>query len=167
VLVLGIPVDPNVVSFFQSAGTRVYMYNQPQVGVESPAIYRVNYGVRAWQAGFDGVMNYAYQHSMGSIWNDSDHYRFKDHVFAYPTINGVIDTIAWEGFREAVDDVRYISTLVEIAGNDESGRAKAVIGKIKRNVLAPEMVREEVEDALSAFCQPSTGAVRNSEVCIR
>jgi hypothetical protein len=167
VLVLGIPVDPNVVSFFRSAGTRVYMYNQPQVGVESPAIYRLNYGVRAWQAGFDGVMNYAYQHSMGSIWNDSDHYRFKDHVFAYPTIDGVIDTIAWEGFREGVDDVRYISTLVEIAGNDESGRANAVIRKLKKNVLAPELVRGEVERALSAFCQPGTGAVRDSEVCIQ
>jgi len=26
-------------------------------------------------------------------------------------VNGVIDTIQWEGFREGVDDVRYITTL--------------------------------------------------------
>jgi len=56
-------------------------------------------------------MTYAYQHAMGSIWNDFDHEIYRDLVFAYPTENGVIDTIAWEGFREAVDDVRYITTL--------------------------------------------------------
>lgn len=32
----------------------------------------------------------------------------------YPTVNGVVDTIQWEGFREAVDDVRYVSTLVRL-----------------------------------------------------
>ena len=29
----------------------------------------------------------------------------------YPTADGMIDTIAWEGFREGVDDVRYATTL--------------------------------------------------------
>jgi hypothetical protein len=58
-------------------------------------------------------MDYAYQHGFGDhIWNDFDHERFRDHVFAYPTSNGIIDTIQWEGFREAVDDVRYLATLV-------------------------------------------------------
>ena len=28
-------------------------------------------------------------------------------AMAYPTVDGMIDTIAWEGFREGVDDVRY------------------------------------------------------------
>ena len=27
------------------------------------------------------------------------------------TVDGVIDTIAWEGYREGVDDVRYVTTL--------------------------------------------------------
>lgn len=167
ILVLGIPVDPNAISYFRSAGTRVYMYNQPQVGVEGPEVYRLNYGVSAWRAGFDGVMSYAYQHSMGSIWNDFDNPRFKDHVFAYPTIDGVIDTIAWEGFREGVDDVRYISTLIEMAGSDESGRANAVIQKIRAEALSPEIVRMEVEETLSALCRSDEVALRNSEVCIR
>ncbi len=53
-----------------------------------------------------------------SIWNDFDSSlkgkRFRDHVFAYPTSNGVIDTIQWEGFREGVDDVRYFQTLKKL-----------------------------------------------------
>lgn len=32
-------------------------------------------------------------------------------VKAYPTIDGVIDTIQWEGFREGINDVRYLTTL--------------------------------------------------------
>jgi len=44
-------------------------------------------------------------------WNDFDHPKLRDLNFVYPTIDGVIDTIAWEGFREGVDDVRYITTL--------------------------------------------------------
>lgn len=40
-----------------------------------------------------------------------DHPTYRDHNLTYPTADGVIDTLAWEGFREAVDDVRYLTTL--------------------------------------------------------
>lgn len=96
---------------FHQAGHRIFSYNQPQVGVENPLVYRKNYGIRLWQLKYDGAMNYAYQHGFGSIWNDFDHPKFRDHCFTYPTVDGVIDTIAWEGFREGVDDVRYITAL--------------------------------------------------------
>jgi hypothetical protein len=56
-------------------------------------------------------MNYAYQHAFGDIWNDFDHPKYRDHVFAYPVTNGVIRTVQWEGFREAVDDVRYLTAV--------------------------------------------------------
>ena len=48
-----------------------------------------------------------------SSWNDFDTSPggLRDHVFAYPTTNSVIDTVQWEGFREGVDDVRYFQTL--------------------------------------------------------
>lgn len=92
-------------------GNKIYRYQYPQVGVENPYVFRKNYGYDLWANGFDGVMDYAYQHAMGFAWNDSDHKIYRDHMFTYPTSNGVIDTIAWEGFREAVDDVRYLATL--------------------------------------------------------
>jgi hypothetical protein len=110
VLVLGTRPDRSVIARFQRAGTRVYLYNQPQVGIEDPSRYRYTYGIGAYLNGYDGVMPYAYQHGMGNIWDDEDHDRFRDHVFAYPTDAGVIDTVAWEAFREAVDDVRYLVT---------------------------------------------------------
>jgi hypothetical protein len=58
-------------------------------------------------------MDYAYQHGFGHVWNDFDDPTYRDHVFAYPTFHGVIGTIQWEGFREGVDDVRYLATLLK------------------------------------------------------
>ena len=45
-------------------------------------------------------------------------HHYRDHVFAYPTSNGVIDTIQWEGWREGVDDTRYVATLIKKDGSD-------------------------------------------------
>ena len=95
---------------YHSIGHQVFSYANPQVGVENPLVYRRNYGFMLWKNDYDGAMDYAYQDSFGSIWNDFDG-KYRDHVFAYPTVDGVIDTIAWEGFREGVDDVRYVTTL--------------------------------------------------------
>jgi hypothetical protein len=118
------------VPLWHGSGHKVFSYNNPQVGVENPEIYRSNYGFALWNAGYDGAMDYAYQHGFGqSIWNDfdspvnrwGDHYR--DHVFAYPTSNGVIDTVQWEGWREGVDDTRYLATLIKKKGSDTTARA--------------------------------------------
>lgn len=95
---------------------RIWSYGLPNVRVEQPATFRRNYGLAVWHAGFDGACPCAYQHTFGKhIWNDFDtpgpH---RDHVFAYPTS---------DGFREGVDDVRYLTTLIEAieqAKDDES-----------------------------------------------
>jgi hypothetical protein len=75
--------------------------------------------------GYDGAATYAYQHSFGNIWNDFDDPLYRDHNFTYPTMDGVIDTIAWEGYREGVDDVRYMTKLQQlIEGAEKSGDKK-------------------------------------------
>lgn len=96
---------------YHKYGNKVFSYGHPQVVPEYPKLYRLNFGLLLWQKNYDGAMDFAYQCSYGDIWNDFDHTVYRDHVFAYPTINGVIDTIQWEGFREGVDDVRYMTTL--------------------------------------------------------
>ncbi len=97
---------------YHRVGSEIFCYANPQVGVEEPETYRRNFGLLLWRAGYDGAMDYAYQHSFGHVWNDFDHNHYRDHVFAYPTKEGVVDTVQWEGFREGVDDVRYLSTLL-------------------------------------------------------
>ncbi len=113
IAVLDGSLDPAQAAQWHSYGKRVLSYDNPQVGVENPEIYRKNFGFALWNAGYDGAMNYAYQHGAGSIWNDFDDSYLRDHVFAYPVSNGVIDTIQWEGWREGVDDTRYLATLMK------------------------------------------------------
>jgi len=96
---------------FQTYGNKIYSYANPQTIPEFPLTYRRNYGLFLWQIGYDGAMPYAYQHSFKFIWNDFDSTYHRDHALAYPTANGVIDTVQWEGFREGVNDLKYLATL--------------------------------------------------------
>lgn len=109
--VLAGPPDPEEAAKYHAVGAQAFCYANPQVGVEDPAVYRRNFGLVLWKAGFDGAMDYAYQHGFNHVWNDFDDKTYRDHNFTYPTVNGVIPTLAWEGFREGVDDVRYATTL--------------------------------------------------------
>jgi hypothetical protein len=98
---------------WHGAGRRIWNYANPQAGVEDPEVYRRNFGLLLWKHEYDGACTWTYHMSFGSIWNDFDHPTYRDHNLTYPTIDGVIDTIAWEGYREGVDDVRYLTTLTE------------------------------------------------------
>lgn len=146
---------------FHGAGRRIFSYNQPQVGVENPLIYRKNYGIRLWQEGYDGAMTYAYQDGFGSIWNDFDHAKFRDHCFTYPTVNGVINTIAWEGFREGIDDVRYITTLekrVRLAAFRQERQGTGALSKA-RSFL--ENLKSYGGDDLDSIRQETIGHILN------
>ncbi len=90
----------------------VFCYGNPQVGAVQPETYRRNFGILLWKNGYDGAMNYAYQQGFGHCWNDFGHPKYRSHMFAFPTVNGVIDTVQWEGNREGIDDVRYLTTLL-------------------------------------------------------
>lgn len=116
---------------YHQVGHQIFCYANPQVGVEEPETYRRNFGLVLWRAGYDGAMDYAYQHSFNHIWNDFDHQRYRDHNFTYPTVDGVIDTIQWEGFREGVDDVRYVTTLM-ISIEDAEGNKPRLAKKAQQ-----------------------------------
>ncbi len=126
VAVLGGPPLAKEAEKYHGVGAKIFCYGNPQVGVEEPETYRRNYGLLLWKAGYDGAMDYAYQHGFDHVWNDFDSKSYRDHCFTYPTVNGIVGTIQWEGFREAVDDVRYVTTLEQAiakAGDTEAARA--------------------------------------------
>jgi len=100
-----------VQEFKDASGNKIYSYGNPQLVPECPETYRRNYGLYLYQIGYDGAMPYAYQHSWQDIWNDWDDEYHRDHGTTYPTIDGVIDTVQWEGFREGVTDMKYLATL--------------------------------------------------------
>lgn len=104
-------------------GHKIMSYANPQSGFEKPETYRRNYGLVLDYAGYDGGMTFSY-YWFG--WNDFNVWPpYRDHNFVYPTADGVIDTIAWEGYREGIDDLRYLATLRKaIEKAEKSGAPK-------------------------------------------
>ena len=113
---------------WHSLGYKIWPYAYPFGGVENPELHRRNYGLVCWRANYDGTGNYAYRHETGYPYNDFDG-GMRELNYVYTTIDGVIDTLAWEGCREAIDDVRYVTTLaqaIERAMQSNDSELKAV-----------------------------------------
>lgn len=107
---------------------RITNYASPHTGPENPDYMRRVHGLTLYKANYDGVGNYILN---CKGWNDflGEEYNFRGFNMTYPTRDGVIDTLAWEGTREAVDDVRYATVLKTMAekaittGKTEAGYA--------------------------------------------
>jgi hypothetical protein len=135
-------------------GNKVFSYASPQAGEENPEIYRRNFGLLLWKAGYDGAMDYAYQKGYGSIWDDFDDPagKYRDETFTYPVSNGVISTVQWEGFREGVNDVRFIATLVKLVRIKKAQhhcvkKYEKLINRLDPG-RDPDSLREEIIDAI-------------------
>lgn len=122
-------LNPAEAAKWHGNGHRIFSYFNPQAGIERPALYRRNYGIDLLRAGYDGAMTYIYYQS----WNDFCLGLYRPHNFVYPTIDGVIDTIQWEGYREGIDDIRYYTTLQKAIA--ESERLELVDVKPARTFL--------------------------------
>jgi hypothetical protein len=103
-------------ALWHSRGQKIWSYANPHVGQDDPVVYRRNYGLLLWKNNFDGIGIFAYQFNNGNPFNDFDG-GMRELNFAYPTSDGVIDTIVWEGYREGIDDVRYVTTLTKAIEN--------------------------------------------------
>ena len=110
----------------QTGDTYSAWYSTHHVGPENPAFNRRQNGLTPWLSGFTALCNYA--HHLGT-WNDASTL-YKPMVFAYGTSDGVVDTLAWEGFREGVDDIRYGTLLCRLArqARDEKTPARHNLG---------------------------------------
>lgn len=106
----GAPVRAEAAKWHQ-VKHKIWNYYNPQAGVENPDVNRRNYGLLLWQEDYDGTSPYCYIDVGTTPWNEFDHVYYRKHGFVYPTQNGVIGTLQWEGYREAANDVRYVSTL--------------------------------------------------------
>jgi hypothetical protein len=119
---------------YRNQGMAPFVYAIPQSGWENPEVFRVNYGLYAWSAGYSGTMVFAYQYQYGSPWYDFDKYgscsaaywTYRDHMMTYPTIETPIETpistVQWEGYREGQNDLRYLGALLDriaVLGDDE------------------------------------------------
>lgn len=87
-------------------------YANQHNGAENPAFVRRQHGLLGYLSNFNMVDNYKF--AFGP-WNDRAWHLYKPMVLAYPVHNGLVDTIHWQGFRAAIDDIRYATKLRQLA----------------------------------------------------
>ena len=124
----------------------VAWYASQHVGNENPAFNRRQNGLGAYLAGYTALCNYA--HHLGPYNDDSTTY--KPMVLAYGSYDGVIDTLAWEGFREGIDDIRYATLLTDLARKAQRSkdRATRVLGGKAMHCLAVADPKSCDQDAM-------------------
>ena len=130
-------------------GNKIWNYGNPQTPVENPQIYRRNYGLFLWRLDYDGACTYCFMDSSGRQWNDLDCDRYRDHNVAYPTVDGVVGTLALEGFREGVDDVKYATVLrlaIQQALKDGTPKAKDTAARALRWLDGLDMKRVDLDE---------------------
>ena len=97
-------------------GRKIFTYMNPMAGFPLPELHRRNTGLGMWRVGFDGTMTWAYAH----IYSASKVNQPLIYSMVVRTEDGVLDALHYEGFREGVYDVQYLTTLLaslgEVAG---------------------------------------------------
>ena len=73
------------------------------------------HGLNAYYAGYDVIENYIWYRN---DWNDmavAYEPNYRGIILVYAISDRILDTLAWEGLREGVDDVRYATKLRQLA----------------------------------------------------
>lgn len=87
-------------------------YAGPHTGPENPDYMRRHHGMFIYKKDYDMMYNYGY-HEGG--WNDFHTNTYRNFNLVQYTKNDVIDTLAWEGIREGIDDIRYATLMLQLA----------------------------------------------------
>lgn len=125
-------------------------YANPHSGPENPNYFRRLHGYQSWKSNYDVSSNYCWYRNN---WNDmATPYEegLRGLIMVYATRDNVIDTIAWEGIREGMDDVKYASYLKGLAleaAKSENGTVKL----LGRRILSRLAYTDEERVDLDAF----------------
>lgn len=93
----------------------VFWYADPHAGPENPAYVRWLYSWKTWQSNYDAMGNYILFRNNWCEWWYPQEPMFRALCWAYPAADGIIDTPAWEAYREAVDDLKYATVMRRLA----------------------------------------------------
>lgn len=102
--------DASHARFSHAVKGKIGNYAGPHNGPENPEYMRRRHGMSLYKKDFD--MTYNYDWCEGD-WNDlRGAYRI---TAVYETRDGFVSTTQWEGMREAIDDIRYSTLLLQLA----------------------------------------------------
>lgn len=150
---------------WHSAGGEVINYADPFPGSENPLWFRMRPGAMMYFAGMDGQMMHGYRQGR-TPWNEwavdwGGDGTYRNFCLCYPMKGGWIKTLAFEGFREAYEDVRYYTCLKRLATQHiddadhelrrESRRALRWLDRTERDSTDPAVLtrKREAPDLLA------------------
>ena len=142
-------------------GKRIAWYASQHVGSEDPAFHRRQNGLACWLSGYTALCNYA--HHLGSF-NDCGG-TYKPMVYAYGISTGVIDTLAWEGFREGIDDIRYATLLSSLAHRAQASGDVATRRVGEKALMYLALLDRERADLNEVRLEMSRFILQLKEVC--
>lgn len=118
---------------------------------ENPQFVRMQHGLLGYLSGLNMVFNYEF--ALGP-WNDLDCILYRPMVVSYMNKGGLVETLAFSGFREGIDDIRYATYLKQLVREaEEKGNIDAYLqGKkalqflalLPRDKMDLNMVRSEL-----------------------
>jgi hypothetical protein len=134
------------------AGGRIMNYANPFPGAENPAWFRRRIGLQMYKANYDGQMLHGY---VANFWNEFAEWpggdgNYRHFGMVYPQKNGIINTLAIGGAREAYDDVRYATKLQTLALAHRDSKDIRVAREARRQLIWLERLDGEKAD-LDAF----------------
>ncbi len=120
-----------------------------QVYEENPTRNRLLCGFYLWTSGLDGAFPYEYQsppsalpyttdarQSMHNVKPGAGPRTFRAWYLTYPSLEGPVSTLQWEGCRQGIDDTRYLVLLEDLLG-----RARRAGRQARANAAQAEMER--------------------------
>ena len=128
------------IAAYQASGREVTIYANPLANPTQAYTFRRNVGLLLYKFGVNGTGGYC-DYAVG------DRY---DLAFVYYTKTGQLDTLQWEGWREGVDDVRYLTTLhkaIDAAKNKNSqsvSQARSWLARLKITDDAQQVRRQAI-----------------------
>ncbi|MGI6098366.1 MAG: hypothetical protein GX174_07760 [Lentisphaerae bacterium] len=126
-------------------------YANPHSGPENPDYFRRLHGMMAYKAGYDVSANYCWWRNN---WNDMAvpyEPNLRAIIMVYGARDGVIDTLAWEGVREGLDDVRYTTLLRQRATALLDNSRGAAAASMARRALAFLAYWDERREDINAY----------------
>ena len=90
-------------------------YSDPHSGPENPELARRQYGWACWRNNYDMVCQYVMFVRGWAEFNRPYENDLRSLTMAYAGDGQLIDTLQFEGFREAIDDIRYSTLLKKLA----------------------------------------------------
>ena len=130
-----------------------YTYVAARIGAASP---RINYGLHPWRFGAFAVNGWALNWYNGNAFNDLDSTASEWGILLPNWTGRPISTPSWEGFREGIDDLRYVAVLEALVKEGKSKgevlteiREKGLEGMkfVSEKVVGDSVFGADVQDA--------------------